>query len=69
MHKKLTKSPLTYVLAQIKFREILGMKEYIPVLQEAIRSEFSEYNEQKITAIDLVNSKTKTANTWHFLDE
>jgi uncharacterized protein (TIGR04255 family) len=70
MHEKLRKSPLTYVLAQIKFNEFLKMDEQIPAIQEAIRDQFSEYKCQEIQSINIANGTYKCDATkiWHFVD-
>ncbi len=72
MNKLLTKSPLTYVLAQIKISPILEMKKYIPKLQDLIRKEFPLYNEINIQAIEVKLHAdpvfTKLAQ-WHWSDQ
>lgn len=69
MHEKLKKSPLTYVLAQIKFNDIVGVGDKIGELQETIRDDFSELKTQSINVIDLARGERKITNIWHFLDK
>lgn len=70
MHEKIKKSPLTYVLAQIKFSPILSMEEtHIPDLQKVIRTDFSEYKEQTIESFNLNNKTYNKTKSWHFSDK
>ncbi|MGD9152912.1 MAG: hypothetical protein PVG30_04545 [Gammaproteobacteria bacterium] len=62
MNEKLTKSPLTYVVAQIKFSTRLKMEKYMPELQEIIKKDFSEYKEQTTKSIEF-NDDTCKYNT------
>lgn len=69
MHETLRKSPLTYVLAEIKFSEILSMSDHIVELQKTIRDAYSEFRQQTIKTIDMDKSESKTVDIWHFLDK
>ncbi len=69
MHKKLKKSPLTYVIAQVRFSEMLDIEDYIKEIQKAVRDEFSEFKVQNITAIDFIKEKVDRANIWQFIDK
>lgn len=72
MHEKLSKSPITYVLAQIRFTNIESIEKYIPELQEAIRQQFPFFKKITIQAIDFRNSQqpmVSAVNQWHFMDK
>ncbi len=43
MHPKLSKSPLTYVLAQVKFTSIGDIEKYVPEFQDKIPDLFLHY--------------------------
>jgi uncharacterized protein (TIGR04255 family) len=74
--KKLAKSPLTYVLAQIKINPILEMEDYIPKLQETFRiNGFPGFKPLTIqTIIQETNQNAqptpiiKSQTQWHFTD-
>jgi uncharacterized protein (TIGR04255 family) len=69
MHEKLSKSPITYVLAQVRFTNIESMEKYIPELQEIIRQQFPIFKKITIQAIDLRDRKFSDIIQWHFMDE
>ena len=45
MHTKLSKAPVTYVLAQVRFSNIQTISEYIPAFQDKIRGLFPYFQE------------------------
>jgi len=69
MHEKLSKSPITYVLAQVRFTNIESMEKYIPDLQEIIRQQFPIFKKITIPVIDLRDRKFSDIIQWHFMDE
>lgn len=72
MHEKLSNSPITYVLIQIRFTNIESIEKYVPELQESIRQEFPFFKKITIQAIDLRDSqqpRVSVVNQWHFMDK
>lgn len=72
MHPKLSKPPVTYVLAQVKFSNIENIESRIPELQEKIRGAFPHYEKVNIQTIHLIEGrKTDLAAStqWHFMDK
>lgn len=72
MHPKLTKPPVTYVLAQIKFSSIEDIEKYVRKLQDKIRGAFPHYQPINTQTIQLRDDQQPTATTltqWHFLDK
>ncbi|HAT2016931.1 TPA: TIGR04255 family protein [Legionella pneumophila] len=72
MHPKLSKQPLTYVLAQVKFTSIEDIANYIPQLQNKIRDEFPHFDEVSIQAIQLREGERPypiVFTQWHFMDK
>jgi uncharacterized protein (TIGR04255 family) len=71
MTKKLTKSPLTYVLGQIKISPIIDIQRHIPVIQENLRKDFPKFNEIETLALNVQpHQKEVRVNTqWHFYDK
>lgn len=72
MHVKLSKSPITYVLIQIRFTNIEAMEKYVPELQEAIRQQFPFFKKVTIQAIDFRDGQqpmVSSVNQWHFMDK
>jgi len=73
MHQQLSKAPVTYVLAQVKFSSIENIASYIPQLQDEIRDLFPHYNILSIQAIELKNAQQPPDFTvltqWHFIDK
>jgi|GEM_PF-2557989 uncharacterized protein (TIGR04255 family) len=72
MHPKLSKAPVTYVLAQIKFSSIEDIANRIPALQDKIRGDFPHYQQVNIQSIQLREGQQPAATTliqWHFLDK
>lgn len=49
---KLARSPLAYVLGQVRFSPVLSMEEYVPPLQEAFRkSGYPRFREEQISEL------------------
>jgi len=72
MHKKLNKSPLTYVLAQVRISPIEYLEKYIPQIQDSIRKEFPVFNKvetQTVTIAQSLPPQTSSAWQWHFKDK
>jgi uncharacterized protein (TIGR04255 family) len=72
MHPKLSKPPVTYVLAQVKFSNIENIESRIPELQEKIRNSFPHYQKVNIQAIQLTEGQQAnfaSLNQWHFMDK
>ncbi len=71
MNKLLTKSPLTYVLAQIKISPILEMENYIPKVHDLIRRDFPLCNPINIQAIEVkphADPRFTKLTQWHCPD-
>jgi uncharacterized protein (TIGR04255 family) len=71
-NKKLSNSPLTYVLAQIRISSVEEISSYVPKLQEAIRKEFPIYKKVDIQTVELKNEAApniQTSTQWHFKDK
>ncbi len=72
MHPKLSKQPLTYVLAQVNFTSIEDMASYIPQLQNKIRDVFPHFEQVNIQAIQLREGEKPhpiVFTQWHFMDK
>lgn len=71
MTKKLTKSPLTYVLGQVKISPIVGIQRHIPDIQEKLRKDLPKFNEIETLGVNVQsNQKDVRVNTqWHFYDK
>lgn len=72
MHEKLSKSPIVYVLAQVRFSNIENIEYYIPQLQDKIRTTFPHYQKINIQAIQLREGQPPNSSTltqWHFMDK
>lgn len=77
MDRKLSKPPLTYVLAQIKISQILDIEKFIPQLQEAIRKDFPRFDKFEIQSFEIKKNIDKekfdvrqnTQTQWHFTDK
>jgi uncharacterized protein (TIGR04255 family) len=71
MTKKLTKSPLTYVLGQVKISPIVDMQRHIPNIQEKLRKDLPKFNEIETLDVNVQpNQKDVRVNTrWHFYDK
>jgi uncharacterized protein (TIGR04255 family) len=71
MHNKLSKPPVTYVLAQVKISSIEKMKDYVPQLQDKIRSLFPHHQEMNISIIQWKEGQptSSTLKQWHFMDK
>lgn len=72
MHPKLSKPPVTYVLAQVKFSNIENIESRIPELQEKIRGSFPHYQKVNIQTIQLIAGRQAdlaALTQWHFMDK
>ena len=71
MTKKLTKSPLTYVLAQVRISPIVGIQRHIPDIQERLRKDLPKFDEIETLDVNVQsNQKDVRINTrWHFYDK
>lgn len=71
-NKKLRKSPLTYVLAQVRISQIESIADYVPKIQEVVRKDFPIYQEVNIQTIEIkdkTDSNIRTSLQWHFKDK
>ena len=50
---RLTSPPVVYVLGQIRFSAVLKMAEYIPAIQESLRTAYPRYEQQQIATVDI----------------
>ena len=69
MNPVLSKSPLTYILSQVKIGPILALEKHIDTIQEAIRSDFPQYNEIQSHEILLKpegEPELRRFTQWHF---
>lgn len=72
MHKKLSESPIIYVLGQIRFSNIENISDYIPKLQDVIREAFPHFQKINIQALQFREGQQPSAsifNQWHFMDK
>lgn len=72
MHSRLSKPPVTYALAQVKFSNIENIESRIPELQEKIRSFFPHFQKLDIQTIQLKEGQQLNASVWtqwHFIDK
>ena len=72
MHKLLSKSPITYVLAQVRFTNIESIEKYVPDIQDKIRNYFPKFNNINIHTIELKENQAPTPSSisqWHFMDK
>lgn len=72
MHPKLSKSPLTYVLIQVKFTSVENIEEYTPKLQDKIRGLFPHFQPVNYQGVQFKAGQAVNAGTfkqWHFLDK
>lgn len=72
MHKILSKSPITYVFAQVRFTSIESISKYIPEIQDKIRNDFPQFKEVTIYAIEVRDEQQPIPSTikqWHFVDK
>jgi uncharacterized protein (TIGR04255 family) len=57
MDKGLTKAPVCFTLAQMRFNTVLAMESFLPALQDAFRKEgFPDYTSTEIRAIEASQS-------------
>lgn len=72
MNPKLSKQPVTYVLAQIKFTSIENIAEYVSKLQDSIRERFPHFQDVSMSAIQFKENSVASPMTWvqwHFIDK
>ena len=72
MHKRLSKSPISYVLAQIRFTSIESIKKYIPEIQDKIRHDFPIFQKITIHALEMREDgqpSPSIIHQWHFMDK
>ncbi len=72
MHKKLSHSPLSYVLAQVRFTNIESIEKYIPDLQELIRQDFPKFEPVTIRMMRLQKNgqvELGEGKQWNFIDK
>jgi len=76
MLERLSYSPLTYVLMQVKISDIPHLREeYIPKIHNSIRKEFPFKEEKKFNTIQIgqqgsqTNFELKPLEQWHFIDK
>ncbi len=72
MHHKLSKSPISYVLAQVQFPIIQSIADFIPRLQNSIREFFPHF--QPITHHQIIllgdgQQSIVLLKQWHFMDK
>jgi len=71
---KLEKSPLIFVLAQVRFPQLLSIKERIPAFQDALRKlGYLKLNQREVTQVkrDPQNNVVarETFSQWEFIDK
>lgn len=54
-YRKLDHQPLTLVIAEFRFSQVLKMQEFIPDIQECLRKEYPVYSGMPGTAIEISN--------------
>ncbi len=67
--EKLSKSPLVYVLAQVRIGAVLKMEDYVPQIQERLRKAgYPLYRQGDIREVHFGPEKTDLTRTnrWHF---
>lgn len=73
MKTKLSKTPLTYVLIQIKISKIMELEsKYISKLQEEIRKDFPIFDKFDIQMIEVKpqsEASIRKSTQWHFADK
>lgn len=80
MDEKLDNPPLVYALAQVVFNPIKGMGQFVPGLQDVLRSDFPDFKEEAVTVQHFpaaappgvppqtMQTAPQTLYHWHFLD-
>lgn len=71
-HKKLSKTPLTYVLAKINFSNIEAIEKFIPDIQEGIRHTFPNFRKVTVQFVEVRENQQPsilTRTQWHFMDK
>ena len=72
---RLANPPVIYVLTQIRFSAVLKMWEYVPAIQEHLRSDYPRYEQQQIETLEFVPPASavapvdNTASRWLFKDK
>ena len=69
---RLSRAPVVYVLAQIRFSAVLKMAEYIPAIQEELRSHYPRYGEQQTATLQIGGQGFATppvTSRWSFEDK
>ena len=51
--EKLTKAPVFYALAQIRFNPVSLMGDYVPKIQERLRQKFPDFRQEMLQRIEL----------------
>lgn len=73
MHTKLSKPPVRYVLAQVKFSNIEAIAKYTDELQDTVRDLFPHFQQVDIQSIQLTENQqsnvTTTVSQWHFINK
>lgn len=73
MHQKLTKSPIKYALAQVRFSNIESIKKYIPEIQDKIRQDFPIFKKITIHALEMRGDNNQPSpsiiHQFHFMDK
>ena len=66
---KLTRQPLTLVLAEFRFSEVLKMSNFIPDIQERLRKEYPRFTPKNEQSIEVHNEGVRVGpgiNSWVF---
>ena len=70
---RLSKAPVVYVLAQIRFSAVLKMAEYIPAIQEVLRGNYPRYEQQQAAMLQIggqgIAATPQVAKRWVFEDK
>ncbi|SRR6266700_542329 len=75
MGEKMSKAPIFYTLAQIRFSPVLGMVKFIPDIQERLRNTFPDFRNEQTRTLQLAESgeaselKSAALTRWHFVDQ
>lgn len=69
---RLSRAPVVYVLAQIRFSAVLKMAEYIPAIQENLRGDYPRYEQQQTATLQIGGQGVAApplATRWSFEDK
>lgn len=69
---RLSRAPVVYVLAQIRFSAVLKMAEYIPAIQEELRGDYPRYEQQQTAILQIGGQGVAApalATRWSFEDK